>query len=95
MLLSRKLEDFARPICKSVQMCARAIYCGCATKFPVWKPATFTDTKQTCRKQLKITKFTINKTFMIKQKINIIKKTYAKIVLSFMALNEPKICHFL
>ena len=36
MLLSRDLGDFARPMCKSAQMCARAIYCGRATKFPVW-----------------------------------------------------------
>ena len=36
MLLSSDLGDFARPICKSAQTCARAIYCGRATKFPVW-----------------------------------------------------------
>ena len=38
MLLSRYLGDFARPICKSAQMCAREIYCGRATKFPVLVP---------------------------------------------------------
>ena len=36
MLLFRDLGDFARPICKSAQKCSRAIYCGRATKFPVW-----------------------------------------------------------
>ena len=40
MLLSRDLGDFARQICKSAQMCARAIYCGRATKFPVWPGRT-------------------------------------------------------
>ena len=33
----KDLGDFARPICKIAQMCARAIYCGRATKFPDWR----------------------------------------------------------
>ena len=60
MLLSSDLGDFARPICKTAQMCARAIHCGRATKSPVWHVASFVEVFQSKMKSQIIDSITDN-----------------------------------